>query len=58
MAMPEWSSSFSLDDSQVDQEHQRLLELLGWLETELRVERDMDAAHVKSLVHELNPPRR
>jgi hemerythrin len=54
MAFPQWSSQFSLENAQVDEEHQKLLHLLGWLEVELRGDRDMNADSVNATVHELN----
>ena len=54
MPLPQWSAADSLGDPQVDGEHQRLLNLLHWLESELYLERDMDNAKVAALAQEFN----
>lgn len=54
MPLPQWSADDSLGDPQVDGEHQRLLHLLHWLESELYLERDMDSSKVAVLAQEFN----
>lgn len=54
MSLPPWSHRDSLGQPVIDKEHQRLLELLQWLEGELFLEHDMDHAKVSALAKELN----
>ena len=51
--MPEWSEDYELGHEIIDHEHQRLLELLYWLERELYEDRqDMDLIRVNALIYE------
>lgn len=41
-ALPEWTSDYKLGNRRIDQEHQKLMELLLWLERELLSEQVLD----------------
>jgi hemerythrin-like metal-binding protein len=54
MAVYKWSESYNLGNQEIDGEHKRLIELLGWLEEKLYREEDLDSKQIQSVVSELN----
>ena len=54
MPIPRWSEAFKLGNEAIDDDHQRLFELLEWLEGKLLREDDLEPPELHRVVSELN----
>jgi hemerythrin-like metal-binding protein len=54
MLVHKWSDSYKLGNEEIDSEHRRLMELLGWLEEKLYREENLDFNEIQNVVSELN----
>jgi len=54
MPMPQWTQDYTLGNRRIDQEHQKLMELLLWLERELLLEKPLDSREIGHLISELD----